>query len=363
MKLSKALKKEKQEQIPMDGENPLYCASYIQTWENYRRMNEELQKQKVCQMIAARFAILMIVGTAFMAADKLQIFGWSSYCAAILLFVASPLIWRHNIRTQFQSAYKENDKEIEYDFYKDSFKLDSKNTTNVRKYSDLYQICEGAEYIYLLLEKNHPIPVPRDHGERDKFLLSRGKQQEKDKISPLFCCFFIISAILTAFFGMTEVRLPNQWLLQTWTYVICQIMPLVWIITVVLTCISWNWYKIPSVQKKGRRIVLRVLSVLFCGFIILSLGFYCFLFMHSRNPVKQNDNGTYTEHVSDRYSHFEYYLYQSEGPFFLRYLRPMTDSRDTDPSISESEWYKRMGSDRRTGTGVDTEKPERDKHV
>lgn len=41
----------------------------------------------------------------------------------------------------------------------------------------------------------------------------------------------------------------------------------------------------------------------------------------------------------------------------------MTDSRDTDPSISESEWYKRMGSDRRTDTGVDTEKPGKDKHV
>lgn len=84
MKLPKAFTKKKQEHIPMDGENPLYCASYIQTWENYRRMNEELQKQKVCQMIAARFAILMIVGTAFMAADKLQIFGWSSYFAAFL---------------------------------------------------------------------------------------------------------------------------------------------------------------------------------------------------------------------------------------------------------------------------------------
>ena len=85
--------------------------------------------------------------------------------------------------------------------------------------------------------------------------------------------------------------------------------------------------------------------------------------MHSRNPVKQNDNGTYTEHVSDRYSHFEYYLYQPEGPFFLRYLRPMIDSRDKDPSISESEWYKRIGSDRRTGTRIDTEEPAKDKHV
>lgn len=72
-----SLTKEKQnkDRIPPDGEKPLYCASYGQTWENYRRMNEELYRQKVRQLAASLFAILTVVGTAFMLAEKLRLFG------------------------------------------------------------------------------------------------------------------------------------------------------------------------------------------------------------------------------------------------------------------------------------------------
>ncbi|RIY18224.1 hypothetical protein CJI57_00210, partial [Bifidobacteriaceae bacterium WP012] len=40
------------------------------------------------------------------------------------------------------------------------------------------------------------------------------------------------------------VRLPNQWLLQTWAYVICAAMPVVWIITIALVCVFYNLYLI-----------------------------------------------------------------------------------------------------------------------
>lgn len=350
--------KEKQDRIPKDrispeGENPLYCASYIQTWENYRRMNEELYRQKVRQLAASIFAMITVVGTVFMAADNLQVFGWISYGVAILFLVAIPLVWRYRLRAQFRSAHIGSDNEWAYAFYTDLFTLNSKNTTTVRKYSDLYRIVEGAEHIYLLLEKNHALPVPRDQGERDKLLLHQGKQQDKNTIAPVLFWFSVLSGILTAFFGMTAGRLPNQWLLQTWVFVLCVAMPVVWMITTVLTGISWNWYYIPSVRKKGGRIVLRVLSVLLCVVLILSLGLVDFLLLLVRYPVKQNENGTYTEHVDDSYSPFAYYLYQPEGPFFLRYLRPMTDAKDTDPNLSESEWYQGWESDSSTETGSD----------
>ena len=351
--------KEKQNRIPkdrisMDGENPLYCASYGQTWENYCRMNEELYRQKVRKLAASIFAIITVVGTAFMAADNLQLFGWISYGVAILFLVAIPLVWRYRLRAQFRSAHIESNNEWAYAFYTDSFTLNSKNTTTVRKYSDLYRIVEGAEHIYLLLEKNHALPVPRDQGERDAHLLRQGKQQEKNKMAPILCRLYVLSGILTAFFGMTAERLPKQWLLQTWAFALCAAMPVVWMITTVLTGISWNRYSIPSVRKKGGRIVLRVLSVLLCGILFLSLGFLDFLFLLFRYPVKQNENGTYTEHVDDPYSSFEYYLYEPEGPFFLRYLRPMTDAKDTDPNISESEWYQGWDRDSSAETGPDT---------
>ncbi len=357
--MAESLTKEKQnkDRIPPDGEKPLYCASYIQTWENYRRMNEELYRQKVRQLAASLFAILTVVGTAFMLAEKLRLFGWISYGVALLFLVAIPLVWRHSLRTQFQSANIERDNEWKYVFYKNAFTLNSKNTTTVRNYADLYRIVEGAEYIYLLLEKNHALPVPRDQGERDKLLLRQGKQQDKNKIAPVLFWFSVLSGILTAFFGMTAGRLPNQWLLQTWVFVLCVAMPVVWMLTTVLTGISWNWYYILSVRKKGGRIVLRVLSVLLCAVLILSLGFVDFLLLLFRYPVKQNENETYTEHVDDSYSPFAYYLYQPEGPFFLRYLRPMTDAKDTDPNLSESAWYQRLRSDSRKETEADAVGP------
>ena len=357
--MAESLTKEKQNKgrIPPDGEKPLYCASYGQTWENYRRMNEELYRQKVRQLAASLFAILTVVGTAFMVAEKLRLFGWISYGVALLFLVAIPLVWRHRLRTQFQSANIESDNEWKYAFYKNAFTLNSKNTTTVRNYADLYRIVEGAEYIYLLLEKNHALPVPRDQGERDKLLLHQGKQQDKNTIAPVLFWFSVLSGILTAFFGMTAGRLPNQWLLQTWAFVLCVAMPAVWMLTTVLTGISWNWYYIPSVRKKGGRIVLRVLSVLLCAVLILSLGLVDFLLLLFRYPVKQNENGTFTEHVDDSYSPFAYYLYQPEGPFFLRYLRPMTDAKDTDPNLSESAWYQRLRSDNRKETEADAARP------
>ena len=269
--------KEKQEHTPREEKNPLYCESHEQICENLNSANKELPKYKVLRLSAEIFSILMIIGTAFMASNKLQLFGWITYCFAILFLVGVSIIWvicviwQRNIHSRFRSA-------------------------NV---------------------------------ERNKSFLSYGKQQGKSRISLVLYYFFVLSGILTAFFGITAVRLPNQWLLQTWAYVICAAMPVVWIITIALVCVFYNLYLISRVRKIGIRIVLRCLHVLLCVLIILGLGFFDVLFIVGRYSVKQNDNGTYTEHVDDMYAPFEYYLYRSEGPFFLKYLRPMTDSSDT----------------------------------
>lgn len=304
---SSTKEKEKQEHTPTDEKNPLYCESHEQICENLNSANKELPKYKVLRLSAEIFSILMIIGTAFMASNKLQLFGWITYCFAILFLVGVSIIWvicviwQRNIHSRFRSA-------------------------NV---------------------------------ERNKSFLSYGKQQGKSRISLVLYYFFVLSGILTAFFGITAVRLPNQWLLQTWAYVICAAMPVVWIITIALECVFYNIYLISLVQKIGIRIVLRCLHVLLCVLIILGLGFFDVLFIVGRYSVKQNHNGTYTEHVDDMYAPFEYYLYKSEGPFFLKYLRPMKDSTDTDPKISESEWYRRIDRNNRKDTRLKVEEPDK----
>ncbi|EIK80102.1 hypothetical protein CGSMWGv55152_03212 [Gardnerella vaginalis 55152] len=304
---SSTKEKEKQEHTLTDEKNPLYCESHEQICENLHGANKELSKYKVLQPSAEIFSILMIIGTVFMASNKLQLFGWITYCFAILLLVVVSLIWvigviwQRNIHSRFSSA-------------------------NV---------------------------------ERNKSFIGYGKQWGKGRLSLILCCFFVLSGILTAFFEITALHLPNQWLLQTWVYVICAAMPVVWMITIALVCVFYNLYLISLVRKIGIRIVLRYLSVLLCVLIILGLGFFDVLFIVGRYSVKQNDNGTYTEHVDDMYAPFEYYLYKSEGLFFLKYLRPMKDSTDTDPKISESEWYRRIDRNNRKDTRLKVEETDK----
>ena len=299
--------KEKQEHTLTDEKNPLYCESHEQICENLHSANKELSKYKVLQLSAESFSILIIIGTVFMASNKLQLFGWITYCFAILFLVGVSLIWvicviwQRNIHSRFQS----------------------------------------------------------ENIEHNKSFLSYGKQRVKGRFSLALYYFLVLSGILTAFFEITAMHLPNQWLLQTWVYVICAAMPVVWMVTIVLECVFYNLYLISCVRKIGIRIVLRYLSVLLCVLIILGLGFFHVLFIVGRYSVKQNNNGTYTEHVDDMYAPFEYYLYKSEGPFFLKYLRPMKDSTDTDPKISESEWYRRIDRNNRKDTRLKVEEPDK----
>lgn len=307
---SSTKEKEKQEHTPTDEKNPLCCESHEQICENLNGANKELSKYKVLQLSAEIFSILVIIGTAFMASNKLQLFGWITYCFAILLLVVVSLIWV------------------------------------------IWVIC-------VIWQRNIHSRFRSENVDCNKSFLSYGKQRWKGRLSLALCCFFVLSGILTAFFGITAVRLPNQWLLQTWVYVICAAMPVVWMITISLVSVFYNLYLISRVRKIGIRIVLRCLHVLLCVLVILGLGFFDVLFIVGRYSVKQNDNGTYTEHVDDMYSPFEYYLYKSEGPFFLKYLRPMKDSSDTDPKISESEWYSRINRNNRKDTRLKAEEPEK----
>lgn len=295
---SSTKEKEKQEHTTTDEKNPLCCESHEQICENLRSANKGSSKYKVLQPSAEIFSILMIIGTAFMASNKLQLFGWITYCFAILFLVGVSLIW----------------------------------------------------VICVIWQRNLHSRFRSENVDCNKSFLSYDNQQGKGRLSLVLCCFFVLSGILTAFFEITALHLPNRWLLQTWAYDICAAMPVVWMITIALECVFYNLYLISRIRKIGIRIVLRYLSVLLCVLIILGLGFFDVLFIVGRYSVKQNDNGTYTEHVDDMYAPFEYYLYKSEGPFFLKYLRPMKDSTDTDPKISESEWYSRIDRNNREDT-------------
>ncbi|MDK8636071.1 YcxB family protein, partial [Bifidobacterium sp. UMB6791A] len=234
---SSTKEKEKQEHTPTDEKNPLYCESHEQICENLRSANKESSKYKVLQPSAEIFSILMIIGTAFMASNKLQLFGWITYCFAILFLVGVSLIW----------------------------------------------------VICVIWQRNLHSRFRSENVDCNKSFLSYDNQQGKGRLSLVLCCFFVLSGILTAFFEITALHLPNRWLLQTWVYVICAAMPVVWMITIALECVFYNLYLISRIRKIGIRIVLRYLSVLLCVLIILGLGFFDVLFIVGRYSVKQND--------------------------------------------------------------------------
>ncbi|RFT31873.1 hypothetical protein CG403_03990, partial [Gardnerella vaginalis] len=188
--------KEKQEHTPTDEKNPLYCESHEQICENLNSANKELPKYKVLQLSAEIFSILMIIGTVFMASNKLQLFGWITYCFAILLLVGVSLIW----------------------------------------------------VICVIWQRNLHSRFRSENVERNKSFLSYDNQQGKSRLSLVLYYFFVLSGILTAFFEITALHLPNQWLLQTWVYVICAAMPVVWMITISLECVFYNLYLISRIR-------------------------------------------------------------------------------------------------------------------
>ncbi len=321
------------------AENFLFCVTFVETWEKLSRINKELFWQKTGIVDTARFVLFIFIGTALMTSVKLRFFGWAAYVAAILFLFLFPFMRLYNLRRAFRSANKNGDIEWFFSFFKDSFSVVSLNSSVTRKYSDLYMILVGDEYIYLFPKRNLALPVPRDHGDRDKFLLNLMRPREKVLLAPIICCLFVVSGFLTAFFGITQVRLPHQWLLQTWALVICAAMPIFWMITTFLAAFFQNLYRISYIKRAYVRFARRVFSYLLCGIIILGLALIEIILFLGRYTVTRNVNGTYTEHVDDNYAPEEYRLYRVEGPFFLKYLRPMSDATDTDPSISEADWF------------------------
>lgn len=166
-----------------------------------------------------------------------------------------------------------------------------------------------------------------------------GKEVKRKKRERLFWALWLAAAAGTGFFGVVCFRRPDQGILRHWLLVYFTGIVIFWQVLVISRVCLWNAYGIAGVLKKGKRILLRVLSVLFCIFVVLALMVFWSIGLVSKplgTDIKKNANGTYS-------GTFGFYvtsesLYEDGGPFYLRYLRPMTGPADTDASITEKEW-------------------------
>ncbi|MGI5932633.1 MAG: hypothetical protein ACOX8G_08930 [Eubacterium sp.] len=167
----------------------------------------------------------------------------------------------------------------------------------------------------------------------------KGKEPRKNRWEKLLLILWLSAAAGTVFFGAVFFRRPDQGILRPWLFVFFTGMVLFWQFLVIFRVCLWNAYGIAGILKKGKRILLRILSVLFCIFLILALMIFWGIGWLSKplgTEIKKNANGTYS-------GGFGFYLkrdslYEDGGPFYLRYLRPMSGPEDTDASITEKEW-------------------------
>ena len=167
----------------------------------------------------------------------------------------------------------------------------------------------------------------------------KGKEPRKNRWEKLLLILWLSAAAGTVFFGAVFFRRPDQGILRPWLFAYFTGMVLFWQFLVIFRVCLWNGYGIAGIIKKGKRILLRVLSVLFCIFLILALMIFWGIGWLSKplgTEIKKNANGTYS-------GGFGFYLerdslYEDGGPFYLRYLRPMSGPEDTDASITEKEW-------------------------
>lgn len=105
------------------------------------------------------------------------------------------------------------------------------------------------------------------------------------------------------------------------------------------------------------KVILNIVTVTAALLGTLAIGYVTLAYLFTVPNLVRNDNGTYTVSVTSYAGTETLFLYEGAGPFYLHYLRPMTDGEDTNPNISEEEWKTAREADNQepdNNSGSDT---------
>lgn len=327
----------------------LFTAKTTITWDAVKTMNREVNGKDVARNCFVIMAVLLLISEVVLTTAN-SIVGYILMVLALLF----PLLLWTRIRYGGRSAYEKSISKgltRQFSFYDDHFEEHSEKSDHRIRYDEITRVIEGKNAFYLFISNAQAFIINKDDPERDVFLRQYVTKQESRASTGLFALLMMATALTTAFVLIDQTKpggralfgdgngIDDAYVLRAWVNGLYYIAIILWLVILPYSGII----RIHRNNKRGRKpavkIALNIVTITAVLLVMLGIGYMTLMYIfHDPSPAR-NDNGTYTVFVtSSSEPETEYFLYEGAGPFYLHYLRPMTDEADTDPDISEEQW-------------------------
>lgn len=207
---------------------------------------------------------------------------------------------------------------------------------------------EEENSFYLFISNTQAFIINKDNTELNAFLRQYVTKQESAASTGLFVLLMIATALTTAFVFVDYHKpddgalfgdvMDGAYVLRTWVNDLYYITAILWLVILIYAVILRIYRTNEGGRKRAVKVILNIVTVTAALLGTLAIGYVTLAYLFTVPNLVRNDNGTYTVSVTSYAGTETLFLYEGAGPFYLHYLRPMTDGEDTNPNISEEEW-------------------------
>lgn len=327
-----------------DEQPPMFTSETIVTADAVRTMNREVGKKTAVRSGIAIMTVLLLMSDAVFAAGN----GIAGYILMALAvpFALLPWFWiaHRNGNVCEKSGFIGQVQH--FTFHQDCFEEHSAQSEYRIRYDELNHALEGKHAFYFSISIGKTFIIGKENTELNAFLREHVTRR-RNVASKGLLTLLVVSTALTTVFANIEYNKPDDaiagmgvddaYVARSWVNALYCLVVLLWLVVVVCGVISMIRKNKKSNRKLAERIILNGVACVIAMVLMLAIGGATFVYFLNVPDQVRNENSTYTVKVPSG-SGTKDLLYTSAGPFYLRYLRPMTDSEDTDPNISEEEW-------------------------
>ncbi len=331
------------------NEEPLFCAHETYTWELVQTMDREVLGPARLRL-AFIFAACLILAADWLLADQSSPAGYIVLALAFIAPLALRHLFRQALRISFESSRTIKDRTTNITFYGECFEAKRENFCATYRYDELSRVVEGADHFYLMVAPGQGFAVPKGTKEQASFLRRfASESHQPERLTRATAAIFGVGLACLTVWCIIGHEMPHRDIMRSWVSDIGMASLIFLAASGVLGLILLDRGRIAAIQKRGARIACRIASVL-ADFILLA-GLLLSLLIFDPGAITDNGNGTYTYAYAPFLEETTRTLYADDGPFYLRYLRPMEGPDDMDPSIDAGAWWTRHSGDVAADTG------------
>ena len=343
----------------------LFTSESTVTWDAVKTMNREVNGKAVARSCFVIMAVLLLISEAVLVIAN-SIAGYLLIAVAVLI----PLLLWLRIRYGGRSAYEKSISRgltRHFIFYEDYFEEHSAKSDHRIRYDELYRVIEEENSFYLFISNTQAFIINKDNTELNAFLRQYVTKQGSAASTGLFVLLMIATALTTAFVFVDYHKpdggalfgdvMDGAYVLRTWVNDLYYITAILWLVILIYAVILRIYRTNEGGRKRAVKVILNIVTVTAALLGTLAIGYVTLAYLFTVPNLVRNDNGTYTVSLTSYAGTETLFLYEGAGPFYLHYLRPMTDGEDTNPNISEEEWKTAREADNQepdNNSGSDT---------